>query len=99
MYKPVCLLNVKDAAAKSNAKLAPGKEATLSIKEFSARHAAARYFAGSLAGQDEIKAVIVYQGKIFPVQESYSGASLGISPLAKKVGEAALQTLKAASSP
>jgi hypothetical protein len=76
-----------NAAAKSGAKLVPGKEATLTIREYSARDDGARFVVGAFAGKDEIKASVNFQGKQFMVEDYYYTAWLGIEALARKIGE------------
>lgn len=76
-----------EAAAKAGHKVSATKEANLVIKEYTARNDAARFLAGALAGKDEIKAVISYQGKTYAVEDYYRNAWLGIDVLAKKIGE------------
>lgn len=83
-----------EAAAKSGAKLSATKEADLSIKEYTARNDTARFLVGAFAGKDEIKAVITYQGKSYPVEDYYRNAWLGIDTLARKIGEMAYTELK-----
>ncbi|MFM9879895.1 MAG: hypothetical protein ACKVOO_05735, partial [Burkholderiaceae bacterium] len=73
--------------AKAGHKVSATKEANLVIKEYTARNDAARFLAGALAGKDEIKAVISYQGKTYAVEDYYRNAWLGIDVLAKKIGE------------
>jgi hypothetical protein len=77
----------RNAAAKSGAKLVPGKEATLTIREYSARDDGARFVVGAFAGKDEIKATVNFQGKQFMVEDYYYTAWLGIEALARKIGE------------
>jgi hypothetical protein len=83
-----------EAAAKSGNALSTTKEANLTIKEYTARTDAARILAGALAGKDEIKAVIAYQGKNYAVEDYYRNAWLGIDTLAKKIGEMTFGELK-----
>jgi hypothetical protein len=75
------------AAAGSGAKLMPGQEALVVIKEYAARDDTARFLAGAFAGKDEIKAAVAFQGKTFMVEDYYRNAWLGIDHLAKKIGE------------
>ncbi|MFO0106972.1 MAG: hypothetical protein ACK52H_06830 [Burkholderiales bacterium] len=78
------------AAAKSGRKVSESNEANLVIKEYSARSDAARFMAGALAGKDEIKAVVTYQGSNYSVEDYYRNAWQGIDTLAKKIGQMAL---------
>jgi hypothetical protein len=75
------------AAAKAGHKVSATKEATLVVKEYTARNDAARFLAGAFAGKDEIKAELTYQGKTYAVEDYYRNAWLGIDVLAKKIGE------------
>jgi len=83
-----------EAVAKAGRKVSKEKEARLIVKEYVAREDGARFLAGAFAGKDEIKAVIVYQGKTYPVEDYYRNAWLGIDTLAKKIGEMAYAELK-----
>jgi hypothetical protein len=83
-----------EAAAKSGRKVSATKEANLTIKEYTARNDAARFLAGAMAGKDEIKAVITYQGKTYSVEDYYRNAWMGIDTLAKKIGELSYAELK-----
>jgi hypothetical protein len=83
-----------EAAAKAGRKVSATKEANLVIKEYTARHDAARFLAGAFAGKDEIKAVISYQGKTYAVEDYYRNAWLSIDVLAKKIGEMTLAEIK-----
>ncbi len=76
-----------EAATKAGHKVSATKEASLVIKEYSARTDDARFLAGAFAGKDEIKAVIFYQGNNYSVEDYYRNAWLGIDVLAKKIGE------------
>jgi len=81
-------------AAKAGRKVTAAKEAKLVIKDYSARNGAARFFAGAMAGKDEIKAVITYQGKTYSVEEYYRNAWMGITAVAEKIGEMSFNELK-----
>ena len=83
-----------EAAAKAGQKVSSTQEATLVIKEYTARGDAARFFAGALAGKDEIKATVSYQGKTYTVEDYYRNAWLGIDALAKKIGQMTHAELK-----
>lgn len=83
-----------EAAGKAGHKVSTTKEASLTIKEYTARNDAARFLAGAFAGKDEIKAVIAYQGKTYAVEDYYRNAWLGIDTLAKKIGEMSYAELK-----
>jgi hypothetical protein len=81
------------AASQAGAKVLPSKVATLTIKEYVARDDSARFWAGAFAGKDEIKAVLSYQGKQFPVEDYARMAFKGIDNVAKNVGEKAYEQL------
>jgi hypothetical protein len=83
-----------EAAGKEGRQVSVNKEANLTIKEYTARNDAARFLAGTFAGKDEIKAVIIYQGKTYAVEDYYRNAWLGIDTLAKKIGELSYAELK-----
>jgi hypothetical protein len=83
-----------EAASKAGRKVSTTKEASLTIKEYTARSDAARFLAGAFAGKDEIKAVIAYQGKTYAVEDYYRNAWLGIETLAKKIGEMSYAEIK-----
>jgi hypothetical protein len=74
------------AAAEARARLAPNQEATVSIKYYAARNDAARFLLGVLAGKDEIRASVSFEGKEFIVEDYYMNAWLGIEYLASKIG-------------
>lgn len=76
-----------EAASKAGRKVSTTNEATVTIKEYTVRGGAARFLAGALAGKDEIKAVIVYGGKTYAIEDYYRNAWLGIEALAKRIGE------------
>ena len=82
------------AAAKDGRKVSAAKEASLTIKEYTARGDAARFLAGAFAGKDEIKAAITYQDKTFSIEDYYRNAWLGIDALARNIGEMAYGGLK-----
>lgn len=84
----------KGAATKAGANVSATSEATLTIKEYATRGDAARFLAGAFAGKDEIKAVVVYQGKMFTVEDYYRNAWLGIDPLAGNIGAMTFDKLK-----
>ena len=83
-----------EAARAAGRKVSATAEATLTIKEYTSRNDAARFFAGAFAGKDEIKVVIAYQGKTYAVEDYYRNAWLGIDTLAKKIGEMSYAELK-----
>ena len=83
-----------EAATKSGRKVSATKEANLTVKEYTARNDAARFLVGAMAGKDEIKAVITYQGKTYSVEDYYRNAWMGIDTLAKKIGELTYAELK-----
>ena len=83
-----------EAAAKSGRKVSATKDANLAIKEYTARNDAARFLVGAMAGKDEIKAVITYEGKTYSVEDYYRNAWMGIDTLAKKIGEMTYAELK-----
>jgi hypothetical protein len=74
------------AAAEARARLAPNQEATVSIKYYAARDDAARFLFGVMAGKDEIRASVSFEGKEFFVEDYYVNAWLGIDYLASKIG-------------
>lgn len=76
-----------EAAAKAGHRISDSRQASLVIKEYTARSDTARFLAGAFAGKDEIKAVVSYQGKSRAVEDYYRNAWLGIDALAKKIGE------------
>lgn len=82
------------AAAKAGRKVTSAKEAQLVIKDYSARNNAARFLVGAMAGKDEIKAVVTYQGKTYNVEDYYRNAWMGISTLAAKIGDMTYGELK-----
>lgn len=83
-----------EAAAKAGRKVTTQKEASLTVKSYTAREDASRFLAGAFAGKDEIKAVIAYQGRTYSVEDYYRNAWLGIDTLAKKIGEMSYAELK-----
>ncbi len=92
---PALIVNSYNAAAsKAGRRVSVTDAASLSIKEYSARGDAARFLAGAFAGKDEIKAVIVYQGKNYVVEDYYRNAWLGIETLAENIGGLAYMELK-----
>jgi hypothetical protein len=82
------------AAANAGAKISPSSEAVLTIKEYSERGDAARFWAGAFAGKDEIKATVVAKGKQFALEDYYRNAWQGIESLARKIGTAAFEQLQ-----
>ena len=82
------------AASQAGAVVVADRQATLTIKSYTARGDAARFLAGALAGKDEIQAEVAYQDQKFAVEDYYRNAWLGIEPLAKKIGEMAFERLK-----
>jgi hypothetical protein len=74
------------AAAESGAKVVASQEATVTIKEYSARDDAARFLVGVFAGKDEIKATVTSKDKKFEVEDYYMNRLLGIDALARKIG-------------
>jgi hypothetical protein len=83
-----------EAATQAGAKVNPAMEATLIVKEYTARDDAARFLVGAFAGKDEIKASVSYGTQHFEVEDYYRNAWLGIDALARKIGELAFQSLK-----
>lgn len=83
-----------EAAGKAGRTVSSTKEAKLTIKEYTSRSDAARFLVGALAGKDEIKAVIAYEGKTYAVEDYYRNAWLGIDTLAKNIGEKSYVELK-----
>jgi hypothetical protein len=75
------------AAAERGAKPGSDPAVTVSIKQYSARDTAARFVFGVLAGRDEIKAAVSFEGRQFVVEDYYANAWLGIDDLARKIGE------------
>lgn len=76
-----------EAVARAGAKLSRDLEATVSIKEYTARDDTARMLVGVFAGKDEIKAVVTFKGKRFEVEDYYRNAWFGINSLSRKIGE------------
>jgi hypothetical protein len=83
-----------EAAAQAGAKVNPAMQATLTVKEYTARSDGARILVGVFAGRDEIKASVSYGTQQFQVGDYYANAWLGIDALARKIGELAFQNLK-----
>lgn len=58
-----------DAASKNGVTVSSSQEASLVGKEYTARNDEARFMVGAMAGKDEIKAVITYEGKTYAVED------------------------------
>jgi hypothetical protein len=83
-----------EAAAQAGAKVNPAMQATLTVKEYTARNDAARFLVGVFAGRDEIKASVAYGSQQYQVEDYYANAWLGIDALSRKIGELAFQKMK-----
>ncbi len=83
-----------EAAAKAGRKVSTTSQASVTIKDYTARDDVARFLAGAFAGKDEIKVVIAYDGKTYAVEDYYRNAWMGIDTLARKIGEMSYAELK-----
>jgi hypothetical protein len=83
-----------EAATESGAKVTNERMATLTVKEYSARDEFARLMIGALAGKDEIKATVDYEGKKFEIEDYFRNAWQGMDTLAKRIGGMAFESLR-----
>ena len=83
-----------EAAAAEGVKIASGKQAEMTIKEYRERNNTVRFMVGALAGKDIIKAEVNYAGTRFEVEDYYANAWLGMGTLAGKIGELAYAEMK-----
>ncbi len=82
-----------EEAADSGTKIAPELEATLTIKEYSARDDTARLLLGVFSGKDEIKAVVTFGDKRFLIEDYFRNAVSGTDTLARKIGRMAFEKI------
>lgn len=83
-----------NAADKAGIKVSAQSEATVSITGYTQRPPGLRVTFGALAGKDEIKATVSYQGKTFEVEDYFRNAWQGMNALSENIGEMVFEKIR-----